>query len=67
VLPNAHERKEIHRIIMDELVYSIPKPEAIAYHQQEFTDERSRLRCGRARLHRHPADHELFKFPSADA
>jgi aspartate racemase len=32
--PNAAERQEINRIIMDELVYGIFKPEGIAYHQQ---------------------------------
>lgn len=34
VRPNAAEREEINRIIMDELVYSVFKPEAVAYHQQ---------------------------------
>jgi aspartate racemase len=33
VLPNATERAEINRIIMDELVYGVFKPEAIAYFQ----------------------------------
>lgn len=32
--PNAAEREEINRIIMDELVYGIFKPEAIAYFQK---------------------------------
>jgi aspartate racemase len=32
--PTTSERDEINRIIMDELVCSIFKPEAIAYHQQ---------------------------------
>ncbi len=32
--PNTAEREEINRIIMDELVHSAFKPEAIAYHQQ---------------------------------
>jgi aspartate racemase len=32
--PTTSERDEINRIIMDELVCSILKPEAIAYHQQ---------------------------------
>jgi len=32
--PNDAERAEIHRIIMDELVYGIFKPEAVAYHQR---------------------------------
>ncbi|MFC5474755.1 aspartate/glutamate racemase family protein [Paraherbaspirillum soli] len=33
VRPNAAEREEINRIIMDELVYGIRKPEAVAYFQ----------------------------------
>ena len=33
VRPAAKEREEINRIIMDELVYGVFKPEAIAYHQ----------------------------------
>lgn len=32
--PNAAEREEINRIIMDELVYGVFKPEAIASFQQ---------------------------------
>ena len=32
--PNADEREEINRIIMDELVYGIFKPEAVAYFQR---------------------------------
>jgi aspartate racemase len=32
--PTDAERDEINRIIMDELVYGIFKPEAVAYHQQ---------------------------------
>jgi aspartate racemase len=34
VRPNATEREEINRIIMEELVYGVFKPEAIAYFQQ---------------------------------
>jgi len=34
VRPNATEREEINRIIMDELVYGVFKPEAIAYFQK---------------------------------
>ncbi|MFQ5973895.1 MAG: aspartate/glutamate racemase family protein [Alphaproteobacteria bacterium] len=34
VRPNTAEREEINRIIMDELVYSVFKPEAVAYHQR---------------------------------
>jgi len=33
-LPTPEEREEINRIIMEELVYGIFRPEAIAYHQQ---------------------------------
>ena len=32
--PNAEERDEINRIIMDELTYGVFKPEAVAYHQK---------------------------------
>jgi aspartate racemase len=32
--PSAEERDEINRIIMEELVRGVAKPEAIAYHQQ---------------------------------
>jgi aspartate racemase len=32
--PNAAEREEINRIIMDELVYGVFKPEAVTYFQQ---------------------------------
>ena len=32
--PNAPEREEINRIIMDELVYGVFKPEAVAYFQR---------------------------------
>jgi aspartate racemase len=34
VRPNALEREEINRIIMDELVYGVFKPEAVAYFQR---------------------------------
>jgi aspartate racemase len=34
VCPNTAEREEINRIIMDELVYGVVKPEAIAYFQR---------------------------------
>jgi aspartate racemase len=34
VRPNATEREEINRIIMDELVRGVFKPEAVAYHQR---------------------------------
>jgi aspartate racemase len=32
--PDARERDEIHRIIMDELVYGVFKSEAVAYHRR---------------------------------
>ena len=32
--PDAGEREEINRIIMDELVYGVFKPEAVAYFQR---------------------------------
>lgn len=34
IRPNADEREEINRIIMDELVYGVFKPEAVAYFQR---------------------------------
>jgi aspartate racemase len=34
VRPNAPEREEINRIILDELVYGVFKPEAVAYFQR---------------------------------
>lgn len=34
VRPNSDERDEINRIILDELVYGVFKPEAVAYHQR---------------------------------
>jgi hypothetical protein len=34
VRPKPEEREEINRIIMDELVCSVFKPEAVAYHQR---------------------------------
>ena len=34
VRPDAAEREELNRIIMDELVYSVFKPEAVAYFQR---------------------------------
>jgi aspartate racemase len=37
VRPNATEREEINRIIMDELVYGVFKPEGIAYFRQVIT------------------------------
>ena len=33
-MPTESERVEINRIIMDELVYGVFKPEAVAYHQR---------------------------------
>jgi aspartate racemase len=34
VRPNATEREEINRIIMDELVYGVTRPEAVAFFQR---------------------------------
>lgn len=34
VRPSTAEREELNRIIMDELVYGVFKPEAVAYHQK---------------------------------
>jgi aspartate racemase len=42
VRPNAGERQEIHRIIMDELVYGVFTSEAVAYHQQVIGRRRDR-------------------------
>jgi aspartate racemase len=42
VRPNSDERNEIRRIIMDELVSGVFKPEAVEYHQrviQRMKDE----------------------------
>jgi aspartate racemase len=42
VRPNSDERNEISRIIMDELVCGVFKPEAVEYHQrviQRMKDE----------------------------
>jgi aspartate racemase len=36
IRPEAHERDEIHRIIMDELVYGIFRPESVATFQHVF-------------------------------
>jgi len=36
LLPTHAERDEINRIIMDELVYGVFKPEGVAYHQRVF-------------------------------
>jgi aspartate racemase len=41
VRPHARECEEINRIIMDELVYGVFQPEAIAYHQQVFAHLKS--------------------------
>jgi len=37
VRPNTTERDEMHRIIMEELVYGVFKPEGIAYFQRVYT------------------------------
>jgi aspartate racemase len=41
IRPNAAERAESSRIIMDELVYGDFKPESIAYYQQVFAQMKS--------------------------
>src|SRR5262249_38602522 len=43
VRPDVTDRAEVNRIIMDELVYGVQKPEGIAYHQrvmQRMKDQR---------------------------
>ncbi|MBV9677290.1 MAG: amino acid racemase [Acidobacteriaceae bacterium] len=37
VRPNPAEREEIHRLIMEELVYGVFRPEAVAYFQRVIT------------------------------
>ena len=59
---------EINRIIMDELVYGVFKPEAVAVlPARHRPDEAAGLRRRRARLHRDPADHERRQLAAADA
>ena len=68
VRPNAAEREEINRIIMDELVCGVFKPEAIAYHQQVIARMKDAgcdavvLGCTEIAL-----DHERRQFSAADA
>jgi aspartate racemase len=45
VRPNPAEREEINRIIMDELVYSVFKPEAVAYLQRVIGRMKKDERC----------------------
>ena len=45
VRPNAGERQEIHRIIMDELVHGVFKPEAIVYFQRTIGRMKSEDAC----------------------
>jgi len=40
--PDEEEREEINRIIVDELVYGVFKPEAVAYHQRVITRMKDR-------------------------
>ena len=62
VRPSAAERDEINRIIMDELVYGVFKPEAVAYFQRVIGRMKERgLRRRRARLHRDPVDHRTTR------
>ena len=44
VRPDATEREGIHRIIMDELVYGVVKPEAVAYINVSFDGSKVRAR-----------------------
>jgi aspartate/glutamate racemase len=66
VRPSAAERAEIHRIIMDELVFGVFEgrrdrvfPAGVLAH------EARRLRCGRSRLYRNSVDHERREFAAA--
>ncbi len=45
IRPNPVEREEINRIIMDELVYGVFKPEAIAYFQSVITRMKKNEGC----------------------
>ena len=66
--PSTAERDEINRIIMDELVCGVFKPEAVAYFQRVIARMKERgLRRRRARLHRDPADHGRRELAAADA
>ena len=59
VLPNAEDREEINRIIMDELVYGVFKPEAVATFQRVIERMKDAgLRCRGARLHGDSVNHE---------
>ena len=63
VRPTAVERDEINRIIMDELVCGIFRPEAVAYHQRVIARMKERgLRRGRPRLHGDTSDHQRRQF-----
>ena len=67
VRPSGEARDEMNRIIMDELVYGVLKPEGIQYFQGVIEgNESRRLRRGDPRLHRDPADHQRFKLRAAD-
>jgi aspartate racemase len=58
VRPSAVEREEINRIIMDELVCDVFKPEAVAYFQMVIGRMKEEG-CDAVvpRLHRDPVDH----------
>ena len=68
VRPSDAERDEINRIIMDELVCGVFKPEAVAYFPAGHRAHEGRgLRRRRPRLHRDPADHQRRELAAADA
>jgi aspartate racemase len=59
VRPSVDEREEINRIIMEELVYGVFKPEAVAtFSAGDAKDERRGLRCGCAGMHGDSVAHE---------
>ena len=65
--PHLAEREEINRIIMDELVRGVFKPEAgRLFPEGDRPAEDRGLRRRRAGLHRDPADHERRQLAAAD-
>ena len=66
--PTVAERDEINRIIMDELVCGVFKPEAVDVlpARHHAAQERRLRRCG-PRLHGDPAHHERRQLAAADA
>ena len=66
--PNAAERAETNRIIMDELVYDKFRPElGCLFPARHRGHERRGVRRCHPRLHRDPADHQRCQLPPADA